>query len=110
MSFAEKLQESAAKYVFEICIAVATVVGIAIVDFLVPDRVLDQIGRNASGRLVLGLCLALAICVATLFYLWPRLRFEKASGTYADRKGTHYCPVCLVDRRKRMPMLEKESG
>jgi len=25
----------------------------------------------------------------------PHLRFDKRSGTYADKHGTRYCPVCL---------------
>jgi ribosomal protein L37AE/L43A len=110
MSFTEKLQEGIAKWFVEIAIATATALVVLIADFIVPDSVLEAIGRVASGRIVLGLVMIVIIVSGTLFYLWPRLRFDRGSGSYVDKKGTHYCPVCLVDRRKRMPMLEAESG
>lgn len=104
--FAARVLEGAGRHLGEIIITTSAVAAFAAADWLLPDAVLEAVGRVASGRVVLGLVLAIVVLLALLIYRSAGLKYDRRLGTFADRSGTRYCPRCYVDRRRRMPLRE----
>lgn len=110
----EKIKEQLAKYLAESILGLAGLVAMAIAayaDQLFPTAAIESLGRVATGKIVLGMALVIALLFAWIIYLHPRLRFDERTGTLmAKGATTRYCHVCKIDRKGRIPLLTQENG
>lgn len=98
MPLVDKPQEATAKYIAEIALGFV-LSGLAAIgffaDLLLPPESLEAIGRIATGRILLGLCLLLLALIAWNIYLRPRLKFVRRVGAFVDKSGVYYCVIGL---------------
>ena len=114
MVLVDKLRELIAKNIAETSLAIvlSALAGVALfADLLLPQTAFEALGRIATGRIMLGLFLALLGLLAWVVYLHPRLRFDKRSGSYLHVKtGLRYCTKCKIELRLKSPMKEANDG
>lgn len=114
MPLADKLQEAATKYIAEIVLGfvLSGLTAIALLaDWLLPPAAFEALGSFATGRILLGLFLALLGLVAWVVYLHPRLIFDERAGCFVHKRtGMRYCSKCRIEKRLRSPMLVDGDG